>query len=60
ALQMIGEKDEQKIRIIDQLTQAIVEDIMSIPMNNLRKASEQGDAEILKTVKRLFDYKTRE
>jgi glutamyl-tRNA reductase len=60
ALQMLGEKDEQKIRIIDQLTQAIVEDIMSIPMNNLRKASEQGDSEILKMVTRLFDYKTRE
>jgi glutamyl-tRNA reductase len=60
ALQMLGEKDEDKIRIIDQLTQAIVEDIMSIPMNNLRKASEQGDAEILKTVTRLFDYKIRE
>jgi glutamyl-tRNA reductase len=60
ALQMLGEKDEQKIRIIDQLTQAIVEDIMSIPMNNLRKASEQGDSEILKTVTKLFDYKTKE
>lgn len=60
ALQMLGEKDEQKIRIIDQLTQAIVEDIMSIPMNNLRKASEQGDSEILKTATKLFDYKTRE
>ena len=60
ALQMLGEKDAQKIRIIDQLTQAIVEDIMSIPMNNLRKASEQGDSEILKTVTKLFDYKTRE
>lgn len=60
ALQMLGEKDEQKIRIIDQLTQAIVEDIISVPMNNLRKASEQGDSEILKTVTRLFDYKSKE
>ena len=60
ALQMLGEKDENKIRIIDQLTQAIVEDIMSIPMNNLRKASEQGDSEILKTVIKLFDYKIKE
>ena len=60
ALQMLGEKDEQKIRIIDQLTQAIVEDIMAIPMNNLRKASEQGDSEFLKNVTKLFDYKTRE
>ena len=60
ALQMLGETDEEKIRIIDQLTQAIVEDIMSTPMNNLRKASEQGDSEIVKTVTKLFDYKTRE
>ncbi|TLX82037.1 MAG: glutamyl-tRNA reductase, partial [Thaumarchaeota archaeon] len=55
ALQMLGETDEQKIRIIDQLTQAIVEDIMSTPMNNLRKASEQGDSEILRTVTKLFN-----
>ena len=60
ALQMLGETDEEKIRIIDQLTQAIVEDIMSTPMNNLRKASEQGDSEILRTVTKLFNYKTRE
>ena len=60
ALQMLGEKDEQKIRIIDQLTQAIVEDIISVPMNNLRKASEQGDSEMLKTVTKLFDYKAKE
>lgn len=60
ALQMLGETDEEKIRIIDQLTQAIVEDIMSTPMNNLRKASEQGDSEIVKTVTKLFDYKTKE
>ena len=57
ALQMLGETDEQKIRIIDQLTQAIVEGIISVPMNNLRKASEQGDSEILRTVTKLFDYK---
>ena len=60
ALQLLEETDEQKIRIIDQLTQAIVEDIMSTPMNNLRKASEQGDSEILRTVIKLFNYKTRE
>ncbi len=60
ALQMLGEKDEVKIRIIDQLTQAIVEDIMSTPMNNLRKASEQGDSEVVRTVIKLFDYKTKE
>ncbi len=60
ALAMLGETDEQKIRIIDQLTQAIVDGIISVPMNNLRKASEQGDSEILKTATKLFDYKTKE
>ncbi len=60
ALQMLGETDEEKIKIIDQLTQAIVEGIISTPMNNLRRASEQGDSELLKTVSKLFDYKTKE
>ncbi|TRZ70057.1 MAG: glutamyl-tRNA reductase [Nitrosopumilaceae archaeon] len=60
ALQMLGETDEQKIRIIEQLTQAIVEGIISTPMNNLRKATEQGDSELLKTVSKLFDYKIKE
>lgn len=60
ALQMLGESDEEKIRIIDQLTQAIVEGIISTPMNNLRKASEQGDSELLKSVTKLFDYNTKE
>ena len=60
ALQMLGETDEEKIRIIDQLTQAIVEGIISTPMNNLRRASEQGDSELLKSVSKLFDYSTKE
>lgn len=60
ALQMLGETDEEKIRIIDQLTQAIVEGIISTPMNNLRRASEQGDSELLKSVSKLFDYNTKE
>ncbi len=60
ALQMLGETDKEKIRIIEQLTQAIVEGIISTPMNNLRRASEQGDAELLKTVSKLFDYKIKE
>ncbi|MBI3842338.1 MAG: glutamyl-tRNA reductase [Thaumarchaeota archaeon] len=60
ALQMLGETDKQKIRIIDQLTQAVVEGIISTPMNNLRKASEQGDSELLKMFSKLFDYKTKE
>ncbi|MDF2423599.1 MAG: glutamyl-tRNA reductase, partial [Nitrosopumilus sp.] len=33
ALQMLDEKDERKIKIIDELTKAIVESIISTPMN---------------------------
>ena len=44
ALQMLNEKDEEKIKIIDELTKAVVESIVATPMNNIRKASEQGQA----------------
>jgi len=60
ALRMLGEKDEKKIGIIDDLTKALVEGIASTPMNNLRKASEQGDPDILKTASKLFEYKKAE
>ena len=39
-------KDEKKIKIIEELTKAVVESIVSTPMNNIRKASEQGQADI--------------
>lgn len=57
ALQMLGEKDEKRIKIIEELTKAVVESIVSAPMNNLRKASELGDSEILDAAIKLFDYK---
>lgn len=60
ALQMLGETDENKIKIIDQLTKAVVESIVSAPMNNLRKASEQGDPDLLEAATKLFDYKKKE
>ena len=60
ALQILDEKDEAKIRIIDDLTRSIVESIVSAPMNNIRRASEQGQAEMLRVAGRLFDYKDRE
>ncbi|MFB5598132.1 MAG: glutamyl-tRNA reductase [Nitrosopumilaceae archaeon] len=60
ALQMLGEKDQEKIKIIDELTKAVVESIVSAPMNNLRKASEQGKPEILDAASKLFDYKKKE
>ena len=57
ALQMLNEKDEKKIKIIEELTKAVVESIVSIPMNNIRKASEQGMPDIIEIASKLFDYK---
>ncbi len=57
ALQMLDEKDEKKIRIVDELTKAIVESILSTPMNNIRKASEQGRHDVVNMASKLFDYK---
>ena len=60
ALQMLNEKDENKIKIIEELTKAVVESIVSQPMNNLRKASEEGNPQILDAASKLFDYKKKE
>jgi glutamyl-tRNA reductase len=57
---MLGETDESKVKIIDDLTKAIVEGIISTPMNNLRKASEQSNNDLLKAATKLFDYKKKE
>ena len=60
ALQMLGETDEKTIKIIDELTKAVVESIVSTPMNNLRRASEQGSPELLEIASKLFNYKKKE
>lgn len=41
ALQKLGETDEKKIKIIEELTKAVVESIISIPVSNSKKAPEQ-------------------
>ena len=60
ALSMLDEKDEKKIKIIEELTKAVVESIVSAPMNNIRKASEQGKSDLLEVATKLFDYKKTE
>ena len=60
ALQMLGKTDEKTIKIIDELTKAVVESIVSAPMNNLRRASEQGSPELLEIASKLFNYKKKE
>jgi glutamyl-tRNA reductase len=60
ALQMLGETDEKRVKIIEELTKAVVESIVSAPMNNLRKASEQGNPELLDAASKLFDYNKKD
>jgi len=59
ALDMLGEQSEEKIKIIDELTKAVVESIVSAPMNNLRRASEEGNPDLMKIASKLFDYKKK-
>lgn len=60
ALRMLGETDQTKIKIIEDLSKAIVEGIISTPMNNLRRASEQEDGQVVDVAAKLFDYKKKE
>ena len=60
ALHMLGETDEKRVKIIEELTKAVVESIVSTPMNNLRKASEQGNPELLDAATKLFDYNKKD
>jgi len=43
ALQMLGETDEEKIKIIDELTRAVVKSIVSVPVSNSKKTPEQDN-----------------
>ena len=60
ALNMLGDLDDDKKKNVDELTKAIVESIVSTPMNNLRKETEQGNDDLLEAVSKLFDYKKKE
>ena len=58
AFTMIGKKmAPEEARVIEQLSYALVEGILSIPMNNLRKEIEEGgNEELMKIVSKLFKY----
>lgn len=56
ALQMLGDLNEEEKKVIEQLSHAIVEGILSNPMDILRRASEVGDKELMKAVLKLFKY----
>jgi len=53
---MLGDLDEQQRKIIEQLSHAIVEGVLSNPMDTLRKASEDEDKELMKAAAKLFKY----
>ncbi len=55
ALSMLN-LDEYSKQVVEQMSYAIVESILSIPMDELRKASENGDVEFIRTASRLFKY----
>ena len=56
ALEMLDGIGEREKRIIERMSMSIVEGILASPMDNLRKASEQGDKELLNVIDRLFKY----
>ncbi len=56
ALDMLGDIDENKKRIIERMSISIVEGILSNPIDNLRRASEHGDEELINVINRLFRY----
>ena len=60
AMSMLGEIGDDKAKIIDELTKAVVECIISTPMNNVRRASEQGNSELVDAAAKMFNYKKEE
>lgn len=62
ALSMLGKKvGSDEARIVEQLSYAIVEGILSAPMNNLRKEIETGQSEeLIKIVAKLFRYEDKQ
>ncbi|HEY9492061.1 MAG TPA: glutamyl-tRNA reductase, partial [Nitrososphaeraceae archaeon] len=63
ALSMLGKKiGPEESKTIEQLSHAIVEAILSTPMNNLRKEIEVcngNEEELMKMVAKLFKYEDK-
>jgi glutamyl-tRNA reductase len=51
----------KEFTVVEQLSHAIVEGIMSTPMNNFRKeiGNNEKNEEILKIVTRIFNYESK-
>jgi glutamyl-tRNA reductase len=59
---MIGNRlGPEEAKVVEQLSYAIVEGILSTPMNNLRKEVEEGgNEELMKIVAKLFKYEEKQ
>jgi glutamyl-tRNA reductase len=62
AMSMLGKKlGPEEARIVEQLSYAIVEGVLSTPMNNLRKVTEESESEeLMKIVAKLFKYEEKQ
>lgn len=62
AVTMLGKKmSPEETKILEQLSYAIVEGVLSTPMNNLRKEIEAGGSEDLtKIISKLFKYEEKQ
>jgi len=62
ALSKLGKRvGSDEARVVEQLSYAIVEGILSAPMNNLRKEIEAGEGrELMETVAKLFKYEEKQ
>ena len=62
AFAILGKKiGSEEAKVIEQLSFAIVEGVLSTPMNNLRKEIELGESEeLMKVVSRLFKYEEKQ
>lgn len=62
AFTMIGKRlGPEEAKIVERLSYAIVEGILSTPMNNLRKEVEEGsNEELMKIVAKLFKYEEKQ
>lgn len=62
ALSILDKKlGPEEVRVVEQLSYAIVEGVLSTPMNNLRKETEEGQSEeLMKVVAKLFKYEEKQ
>ena len=62
ALSILDKKlGPEEAKVVEQLSYAIVEGVLSTPMNNLRKETEEGQSEeLMKIVAKLFKYEEKQ